>query len=78
MRHESKLLINVECESDQCVHVAHYNIFDTHTLGSNSTATFGPSVELITFAAISWTVSLFLVIVFAVLWRCWDYGKQFI
>ena len=48
----------------------------THTLGSNSTATQGPSVvELITFAALSWSVIVLIVIVHA-MWRRWKKGKQ--
>ena len=40
--------------------------FTTHTLGSNSTATQGPSVvELITFAALFWSVIVFIVIYIA-------------
>ena len=57
----------MELESDQCVAV--HNVFDfiTHTIGSNST---GPSVvELITFAALSWTVIVSVVILVALLRR---------
>ena len=63
-----------------CVYSPSYfsNAFDftTHTLGSNSTATFGPSVvELIVFAALSWTVIVLLVILIAIT-SCMDKGKQ--
>ena len=48
----------------------------THTLGSNSTATQGPSVgELITFAALSWTVIVLVGILTAIIWYL-DKGKQ--
>ena len=50
--------------------------YHTHTLGSNSTATFGPSVELITFAAISWIATLFCATVLVVTLYL-DRGKQF-
>ena len=44
----------------------------THTIGSNSTTTPGPSVvELITFAALSWTVIVSVIILIALVW-CWD------
>ena len=49
--------------------------FTTHTLGSNSTAILGPSVvELIIFAALSWTV-IVLVIIIAIFWYS-GRGKQ--
>ena len=49
----------------------------THTLGSNSTATQGPSVvdELITFAALSWGIVVLIVILGAIMWY-WIKGKQ--
>ena len=51
-------------------------ICHTHTLGSNSTATLGPSVvELIVFAALSWTVIVFIVI-FTAMVRYLIAGKQ--
>ena len=50
--------------------------FTTHTLGSNSTATQGPSVvELITFAALSWSVIVLIVILVAIFWYFGE-GKQ--
>ena len=50
--------------------------FTTHTLGSNSTATLGPSVvELITFAALSWSVIVLIVILVAIFWYFGE-GKQ--
>ena len=50
--------------------------FTTHTLGSNSTATQGPSVvELITFAALSWSAIVLIVIIIAI-WWCLMKGKQ--
>ena len=46
-------------------------ICHTHTLGSNSTATLGPGVvELITFAGLSWTV-IVLIVIFTAFW----YGR---
>ena len=53
-----------------------FRIFDftTHTLGSNSTATLGPSVELVTFVALSWGATVLFTIVFALLWHL-GYGK---
>ena len=48
----------------------------THTLGSNSTATLGPSVvELITFATLSWSV-IVLFVMLAVIGWCETKGKQ--
>ena len=50
--------------------------FTTHTLGSNSTATQGPNVvELITFAALSWSV-IALIVIFIGMWRRLKKGKQ--
>ena len=41
----------------------------THTLGSNSTTTLGPSVvELITFAALSWTFTVSVIILVVLHW----------
>ena len=50
--------------------------FTIHTLGSNSTATQGPSVvELITFAALSWSVIVLTVLLLAIFWYRMK-GKQ--
>ena len=65
---ESKLLMWSE---NLLVCVVFYNVFDfiTHTLGSNST---GPSVvELIIFAALSWTVIVSVIILLALVWCFW-------
>ena len=65
----------MERESDQ--HVALFNVFDftTHTLGSNST--LGPSVvELITFAAISWSIIVLIVILVPAALFCCKNCKQ--
>ena len=48
----------------------------THTLGSNSTATQGPSViELIVFAALSWSGIVLTVTLIAIWWHSMK-GKQ--
>ena len=51
-----------ENQSEQCVTTLFHSAlgyFSTHTLGSISTTTPGPSVvELITFAALSWGTTL--------------------
>ena len=53
-------------------------LYYTHIIGSNSTATFAPSVvELISFAAVSWSVTVLVIIAFALLW-CFGHGKEFI
>ena len=50
--------------------------FTIDTLGSNSAATQGPSVvELITFAALSWSVIVLTVLLLA-MWWCLTKGKQ--
>ena len=50
--------------------------FTTHTLGSNSTATQEPSVvELITFAALSWSFIVLVAIVLTI-WLRWTIGKK--
>ena len=51
-----------------------FNVF-THILGPNSTATLAPSVvELIAFAALSWSVIVVLLILVAIF--CSASGKQ--
>ena len=51
-------------------------ICHTHTLGSNSTATLGPGVvELIVFAALSWTV-IVLIVIFSAAFCYGRAGKQ--
>ena len=63
----------MEWKSDQCVAI--FDFF-THTIGSNSTATLGPSViELITFAALSWTVIVSVVILAVLLWCVFHESK---
>ena len=75
---------NLFCPKKDCNYFS--NAFDftththththTHTLGSNSTATLEPSVvELITFAALSWSVIVLSVIFIAIFW-CARKGKQ--
>ena len=60
----------------------HYYAYDfsTPTLGSNSTATSGPSVvELITFAALSWGIVSFAILAAIIMYftaKYGDYGKQ--
>ena len=50
--------------------------FITHTIGSNSTATLGQSVvELITFAALSWTVIVLVIILVPLLWCLFHDGR---
>ena len=64
---------NFKCEeSDQFVTL----LMSSHTLGSNSTTTQGPSVvELITFAALSWSVMVLLLVIVAIFLCCVS-GKQ--
>ena len=61
---------NVEGESDQSITIFILPlIFITHTIGSNSTATLGPSVvELTTFAALSWSIIVSGLILVVLLW----------
>ena len=59
---------------EDCNYFSNAFDFTTHTLGSNSTATLGPSIVEV-FAALSWSVIALIVILTAICW-CLTKGKQ--